>query len=87
MVAIVKDGAGNDWEVVSNTRRTYTAGCVTRWIARRTWYDGKGQVQHETLRNPSGRTKRFHTESACIAALTGEHRPALHPAVPGEALW
>lgn len=86
MATVVKDSTGTEWEIASSTRRAYTSGCVTRWIARREWLDGDGKQQYETIKNESGRTKRFHSEAACVAAVTGT-RPAPKPKHSNEVLW
>ena len=83
MATIMKDNSGTEWEIVNSTRRSYTSGCVTRWIARRESIDGEGKLQYETLKTASGRAKRFHR---CIAAVTGT-RPAPNRTHSDEALW
>lgn len=79
MSSVAKDSAGNEWEIISHTRHSRVFGLVSRWMARRVWLDEDGKERIETIKNKGGKTKRFQSEAACKAAVTGEPYPPSTP--------
>jgi len=74
MTTIVKDSSGKEWAILSSSHRSYTSGCVSRWIVRCEFIDADGQPQRMHSLDPDGRIAQAYHAAAEHART--DQRPA-----------